>query len=244
MFDPKISDSDELFDIYLRPLRSRNARKIFMLIVQERKSLTTLDLQSKLEINGIHLSKKEINGWLHTLQQAKLAKKGDQRGKPTTITYDDKYSFDLWTITDLGKKIAKIFTINLETVSLDPEINAEKKLREVSKLEPCSREKILKQWEENHLLAAVLRILFESRYELSEKTLRKRISFKASEVKTILSKYSDLNRGDALIVKKPGPTDLLTKILRVFSLSSDEKRVYVLTEEGVKLANALWTREK
>ncbi|WP_455364233.1 hypothetical protein [[Eubacterium] cellulosolvens] len=244
MFDPKISDSDKLFDIYLRPLRSHNARKIFMFLVQEGKSLTTLDLQSKLRIRGIHLSKKEINGWLHSLQQAKLARKGDQRGKPTTISYDDKYSFDLWTITDLGKQIAKIFTINLKTVSFDPEINAEKKLREVSKLEPRSREKILKQWEENHLLATILRMLFESRYELNEITLRKRIGFKASEVKATLSKYSDLNRGDVLIVKKPGPTDLLTKILRVFSLSSDELGVYALTEEGIKLTNALWTYKK
>jgi len=215
-----------------------------MLLVQENKSLTTLDLQSKLEINRIHLSKKEINGWLHSLQGAKLAQKGDQRGKPTTIPYDDKYSFDLWTITDLGKKITKIFTKNLETVSLDPEINAEKILRAVSKLEQFSREKILKQWEENHLLAMILRILFESRYELNEKTLRKRIGFKASEVKTILSKYSDLNRGDVLIDKKLGRTDLLTKILRVFSLSPDKLEVYVLTEEGKKLTNALWTYEK
>jgi len=107
----KILDKDELdrlFDIELRPMRSRNARTIYLLFLENRNidSLTTLDLQPLLEKKQISLEKKEINAWLKTLHKAGLLKKENKRGKPTTIDYDGRYTYDLWRLTPKGLEIA------------------------------------------------------------------------------------------------------------------------------------------
>ncbi len=98
---------DELFDLWLRPLRSRNARRIFEILIRNshKDHITTLDMQTLLVRRGVDLSKREINAWLRSLQEAGLIRKGEDRGKPTVIEYDGKYTFDKWALTDEGMEI-------------------------------------------------------------------------------------------------------------------------------------------
>lgn len=100
---------DRLFERAYKPFRSRNARTLYNIFIVEKEAeyLTTLDIQTHLDGRGIDLSKKEINAWLRSLQEAGLITKELKRGKPTTITYDDKYTFDKWSLTTTGLKVSE-----------------------------------------------------------------------------------------------------------------------------------------
>ena len=95
---------DALFEDRYKPFRSRNARVMYNTFIKQIRNeyLTTLDIQEDLEYLGIDLSKKEINAWLRSLQQAGLIVKDEERGKPTTVSYEDKYTFDKWRLTEDG----------------------------------------------------------------------------------------------------------------------------------------------
>ena len=75
---------DSLFDGLLKPLHSRNARKIFEIFNQyiEYNYITTHDIEIELKKQGLSINKKEINSWLLTLQEAQLVLKLNKRGKP------------------------------------------------------------------------------------------------------------------------------------------------------------------
>ena len=105
--DPKLFD--RLFERAYKPFRSRNARTLFNIFIveKEKEYLTTLDIQTHLDEMGIDLSKKEINAWLRSLQEADLITKEQKRGKPTTLAYDDKYTFDMWSLTETGVNVSE-----------------------------------------------------------------------------------------------------------------------------------------
>lgn len=100
---------DDLFDRAYKPFRSRNARNLFNIFLMEKEAeyLTTLDIQTHLDRKGIGLSKKEINAWLRSLQEADLIAKQLERGKPTTLAYSDKYTFDKWNLTPIGLRVSE-----------------------------------------------------------------------------------------------------------------------------------------
>ncbi len=100
---------DRLFEKAYKPFRSRNARNLFNIFIveKEKEYLTTLDIQTHLDERGTDLSKKEINAWLRSLQQADLITKEQERGKPTTLAYDDKYTFDKWSLTETGLNVSE-----------------------------------------------------------------------------------------------------------------------------------------
>ena len=100
---------DRLFEKAYKPFRSRNARTLFNIFIveKEKEYLTTLDIQTHLDEGGTDLSKKEINAWLRSLQQADLITKEQERGKPTTLAYDDKYTFDKWSLTETGLNVSE-----------------------------------------------------------------------------------------------------------------------------------------
>ena len=236
---------DALFNIYLRPLRSKNARRIFEVLFEEKEvgALTTLDIQAKLEKRGIELSKKEINGWLHSLNAAGLAVKGEDRGKPTTLEYDDKYTFDLWRPTDLGVKIARRLPSILGTKLSFLEADAKKSLEGISKMERKMKTRVLRHLDEFYMLARILQKLLEAGGELNTATLRKRVRLADVELDAFLSSYSNPSRGVILISRKERKPSFKTRLLSVLGLSSDTDSAYTLTEEGRRLAKALWSEE-
>jgi DNA-binding PadR family transcriptional regulator len=111
----KKDQMDHIFDKTLRPFWSKSARTIFKVLLDSDKShMTTLDIQDKIKEFNVKLSKKEINNWLTSLQEANYVSKEEERGKPTTIKYEGRYTFDLWKITKNGQDIAKSVALFLK----------------------------------------------------------------------------------------------------------------------------------
>lgn len=111
---------DQLFEVDLKPLKNTNARLLYKIFLDSKSSkhLTTLDIQDKLKSTDLMLQKKEINAWLSSLQIAGLITKENMRGKPTTIDYHGRYTYDLWGLTEKGRDIAnKIAIISSEKTS-------------------------------------------------------------------------------------------------------------------------------
>ena len=111
---------NQLFEVDLKPLKNANARILYKIFLNSKKTnhLTTLDIQDKLKSTDLMLRKKEINAWLSSLQSAGLITKENMRGKPTTIDYHGRYTYDLWRLTEKGRDIAnKISIISSEKTS-------------------------------------------------------------------------------------------------------------------------------
>jgi DNA-binding HxlR family transcriptional regulator len=112
---------DEAFEKTLRPLMSDSARLIYLTLKESQEpNLTTLDMQNKLKNQGVKLSKKELNNWLSSLQATGLVQKEPERGKPTTIHYSGRYTYDLWGLTEKGRETAQrlsIFTQKTPTLN-------------------------------------------------------------------------------------------------------------------------------
>ncbi|MBC8223134.1 hypothetical protein H8E65_00985 [Candidatus Bathyarchaeota archaeon] len=104
---------DQLFEVDLKPLKNANARILYKIFLNSKKSkhLTTLDIQDLLKSTDLTLHKKEINAWLSSLQVAGLITKEHERGKPTTIDYVGRYTYDLWSLTEKGRDVAKVIEI-------------------------------------------------------------------------------------------------------------------------------------
>ena len=98
------TEADRIFETSLKPLKSRYARAIYWIFLQNigLQYLTTLDIQNALEKFGHSLSKKEINASLKALFTEGILGKDDERGKPTTLNYDGRYTYDKWRITSSG----------------------------------------------------------------------------------------------------------------------------------------------
>ncbi|MCW4049234.1 MAG: hypothetical protein NWE89_05795 [Candidatus Bathyarchaeota archaeon] len=102
---PNKEELEEIFEKTLRPLQSRNARHIFLILRDsEHEYLTTYDMQPILDEQGIKLTKVELNNWLSALQDVGLVRKAEERGKPTTMPYTKRYTFDLWKLTQKGRE--------------------------------------------------------------------------------------------------------------------------------------------
>lgn len=239
------TEFDALFEIYLRPLKSGNVRKIFKIFVEVGAvgALTTLDIQARLIEQGIKLSKKEINGWLHSLNDAGLVEKGRERGKPTTMEYDDKYTFDLWRLTDLGEEISEGIPLIRGEKSSFFMAKPEKTLRQISKMDGEERELTLRRLEELYMFKRVLRELFRTRGELDGFNLMRRLKPTQIELKRLLSRYLNQSRGENLIYLRPRHKGFIMRLLNTLGLTSGKDIIYALTEDGERLARDLWSAE-
>ncbi len=236
---------DVLFDTYLRPLKSWNARRIFQVLAEEEATgvLTTLDIQARLDEKVINLSKKEINGWLHSLNDSGLAEKGEKRGKPTTIEYDDKYTFDLWRLTDLGEKISRGIPRILRDRPSLLEQNTEKYLETISKMDGEKRTQTLQRLEELNMLARILKKLRVEGCEVEAIDIMMSLRPTQIELKRILSKYVNPRLEVKLFSLRSRQKGFITRVLKILGLSSENNSEYALTEDGERLANALWPGE-
>ena len=102
---PNRNELEDIFEKTLRPLQSRNARHIFLILRDtDQEYLTTYDMQPMLIEQGNDLSKVELNNWLTALQDVGLVRKAPVRGKPTTVPYTRRYTYDLWKLTQKGRE--------------------------------------------------------------------------------------------------------------------------------------------
>jgi hypothetical protein len=213
---------------------------IFKVLVEKRDVglLTTLDIQAELEVRGIDLSKKEINAWLHNLQSAGLVSRGDERGKPTIVDYDDKYTFDMWRLTDLGFRIAVGLS---KLMKKDPFVfggDVVNKLEEIA----CTNSVVgvwsLMRLEELYLIMKTLLVLLESGGELQRSSLINRLLPKEDKLDMLLSRLTESREDQALLHRSLPQKSLKERLIGFFGLFKSE-RVYSLTERGRKLSEDL-----
>ena len=99
---------DELFGGPLKPMNSGNARLVYKMFFDAKdQGLTTLDLQHLLQDHQRKYSKKDLHNWLNDLMDAGLITKESQRGKPTIIDYNGRYTYDIWSLTPQGYQIGR-----------------------------------------------------------------------------------------------------------------------------------------
>jgi len=230
------SKLDELFDKFLRPLRSKNARGIFLIFLERRDApyLTTLDLQNRLHQDGVELTKVELNNWLKSLNDAEIITKGERRGKPTTIDYDDRYTFDMWSLTSKGLQIAtdlnRLMTGSLTISKEDESVPA---IREIGVYEETSMTDL--EIEVSNLQTFMLSILHGEVGPITKASIKKGFTPPDDLIEEALSNL--IFQG---VVQEEEPSDfegLLTKILRVIGLTPERDVVYRLTEKGRKMAS-------
>jgi len=239
------TEFDALFDVYLRPLKSGNARRIFRILSEEKAAgaITTLDIQAKLKKRGVKLGKKEINGWLHSLDDAGLAEKGDERGKPTTIEYDDKYTFDLWSLTGLGEEIARGIPRVLGTNSSLFKASPERSIHEISKMDHVERALALRRLGEISMLASILQELSRAGGELDGAELMRRLRPNQNALDRALSSLSNSSPGEKLVIRRRRREGFKVRLLSLIGIRLRETWTYGLTEDGARLAEALWPGE-
>ncbi len=230
---------DELFEIQLRPLKSKNARSLYRIFIdfEDVEYLTTLDLQIKLDELNINLSKKEINGWLRSLQDAGLIAKENERGKPTTIVYDDKYTFDMWRLTPKGKEIAGGINHLLRGKTLihpSAILNLEGIITE----DKDSVKVILGLVEETYAQFAILRCLKKAGGSMFKNEMKEGLVPSDDIFERMTSR--NLNKGLITEIRGYKKTGILFGFLRLLGLSYQQGVSIRLTEEGQELAEKLW----
>jgi len=230
---------EELFEVSLRPLKSKNARAIFNIFVSKREvnSLTSLDLQSNLVALEIDLSKKEINNWLHSLKEAGLIEKEEKRGKPTTMTYDDKYTFDLWSLTLKGMEISEGIEDMLKRKERHTSIMPIERIKDVAKQDPEATKKILSTIEKTYFQLAFLRNLWRVGGATSLKELEENMTPRGKNLERAIS--SCIDQGLVEKVDTPRRSGLLPLFLRIIGFSMDVSASYRLTKEGRIIAERL-----
>jgi len=220
---------DQLFDFDLRPMRSKNARLIFKLFFDaDKQEITTLDMQEFLKKYDNPLSKKELNNWLKVLQEAKLIEKAEIRGKPTTITYSGKYSFDLYRLTDRGREIFHKISIFLNKY---PILNEQKTLEKP--LNTTQESQIIEDFEEIKVEFLRMAILKELKNEMSSDILSKRTGIRHENlVEYIQEKVrSEIT---PLYQIQETPIGAGRKILSLIGFKADKTYTVSLSSEGKK----------
>ena len=89
-------------------MNSDNARLVYKLFFDAKdQGLTTLDIQHLLKDYNRKYSKKDLHNWLNDLMDAELITKESERGKPTTVAYNGRYTYDIWRLTPQGYQIGR-----------------------------------------------------------------------------------------------------------------------------------------
>ena len=224
---------DQLFERAYKPFRSRNARTLFNIFIveKEKEHLTTLDIQTHLDEIGIDLSKKEINAWLRSLQEADLITKEQERGKPTTLVYDDKYTFDKWSLSEKGLNVSEDLR---ELIS--GTIGGEQYNNNISVDDRAVTDAAAPSQDDGSLQASYLQSLLLSELRRSSgimqrNELLKKLIPEDAELDYALSALIEQGLID---VKKRKGGGFLTRVLVTLGLKPGDREVH-LTEKGHRL---------
>ena len=224
---------ETLFDGTLKPLHSRNARKIFEVFYQFQRYnyITTYDLEIELKKEGLQINKKEINGWLISLQEAQLIIKLDERGKPVVSSYKDRYTFDLWRLSETGLIVGQRLPIFMEKKDMT--------LPSLTELTPSK----IHELEDLYFMAKLLITLYSRGGSLSYSDLRKELSI--DREKLAIYSWPDASYSEKplfeVIVKPPS---LRAKVFKVFGWVLEQDLSFKLTEEGLKIAFDIESKDR
>ena len=224
---------ESLFDGTLKPLHSRNARKIFEVFYQFQRYnyITTYDLEIELKKNDLQINKKEINGWLISLQEAQLILKLNERGKPVVSSYKDRYTFDLWRLSETGLIVGQRLPIFMEKKDMT--------LPSLTELTPSK----IHELEDLYFMAKLLITLYSQGGSLSYTNLRKELSI--DREKLAIYSWPDASYSEKplfeVIVKPPS---LRAKVFKVFGWVLEQDLSFKLTEEGLKIAFDIESKDR
>lgn len=223
---------DALFEGLLKPLHSKYARQIFEVFYQNKEfqHLTTYDIEKELDEEGVSINKKEINGWLVSLQDAGLIIKMEGRGKPVRYAYDDKYTFDLWRLTDTGLNVGQ----RLPNLMVDDATH----LPHLSELTP----QLIHEIEDLYFTSKILVILYEHNGIMNYSELRKQLAL--DREKLAVYTWPDASHSEKLLFEvKVKPPTLRTKVFKLFGWMVEQDLSFTLTEEGRQVAKRIVSRE-
>lgn len=232
-------DLNKLFDIYLRPLKSKNARTIYRIFLEEKEKgeLTTLDLQARLGQDGISLSKKEINAWLRSLQEAHLISKGEERGKPTTLEYRGRYTFDLWSLTQKGLEMADAIESILVNNGGPTSYELDDFAAIIDEVDVLQAQNILDKIEENYVLMVLIKTLYKAGHPLNYDELERKIT----PVQTTLNEVILSKSGQKFleVTTDQASQNIIDKIFSFLGIHRKGKNFVFLTSEGKRFAGIL-----
>ena len=219
---------DRLFEVDLKPLRNTNARILYIMFLDSTKSkyLTTLDIQDKLRGTDLTLQKKEINAWLSSLQSSGLITKEHERGKPTTIDYTGRYTYDLWRLTKKGRATAiKLEIISLEKTSLfTPETIEESADFEIEASSQARSSPYADQ-----AMITLLRTILDMRGVLTIDEIKVKM---APSEESLLEMMTRGNLDGILTVETLGSTSITERIFGYLGIPKKRKYRLDLTEKG------------
>ena len=223
---------DQLFEVDLKPLKNTNARMLYKIFLDSKKSkhLTTLDIQDKLKSTDLMLQKKEINAWLSSLQSAGLITKESMRGKPTTIEYHGRYTYDLWRLTEKGQDIAnKIAIISSEKTSLKglDNIDTDADFEQTGTKNYADSHR-----KTDHNLMTLLRAILHTKDVITLEELREQMSPSAESLLEMISRG---NLDGVLTVEIEESTSITEKIFGFLGIPKRRKYRLNLTEEGRRI---------
>jgi hypothetical protein len=227
--DERKPELDILFDGLLRPLHSKNARRIFDVFYDNRhhEHLTTHDLENSLEERGFSISKKEINAWLVSLQETGLIQKLEGRGKPVVFEYSDRYTFDLWQLSEAGLNLRQRLRYLVEV----------KEASTLPKLGELSPEKI-SDIEDLYFTSKILLLLYDGGGSLSYTELRKRLALDRERL--AVYSWPDTSHSDKPLFEiRVKPPTLQTRIFKLFGWVIENDLTFTLTETGRVMAEAI-----
>ena len=223
---------DQLFEVDLKPLKNANARILYKIFLDSKKSkhLTTLDIQDKLKSTDLMLQKKEINAWLSSLQTAGLITKESMRGKPTTIDYHGRYTYDLWRLTEKGRDMAeKLEIISSEKTSLKGldivDSDADFEQIGAKRFADSNRRPDL-------YTMALLRAILHTNDVITLEGLREQMSPSAESLLAMISRG---NLDGVLTVGTEESTSIKEKIFGFLGIPKKRKYRLNLTDEGRKI---------
>lgn len=228
------ADLDVLFEGLLKPLHSKNARRIFSVFYKNRgfEHLTTHDLERMLDEEGLSISKKEINAWLVSLQDAGLIVKMDERGKPVVLAYEDRYTFDLWRLSETGLNVGQKLPI----------LMAKEEPRDIPHLAELTPKKI-HEIEDIYYTSKILLLLHEHGGSLSYSELRKQLAI--DREKLAIYSWPDASHSEKPLfeIKIKSPT-LRTKVFKLFGWVQEQDLTFTLTDTGREMAMTILSKEK
>ena len=223
---------DQLLEVDLKPLKNANARILYKIFLDSKKSkhLTTLDMQDKLKSTDLTLHKKEINAWLSGLQSAGLVTKEYERGKPTTLAYEGQYTYDLWSLTEKGRDVArKIEILSSEKTSLIPPENIvnEADFEETEIISGAGSDEFTDQMTVN-----LLRAVIGSEGTV---TLNELIDRMSPSPEALMELMSQGTLNGLLKVKAVGPTSFREKIFGYLGIHKRRKYLLEVTDKGQQM---------
>jgi hypothetical protein len=224
---------DKLFEGVLKPFHSKNARMIFEVFCQNKEYtyITTYDIELKLKKKGTSITKKEINSWLVSLSEASLISKTAERGRPMMSNYDDRYTFDLWHLTDTGLLVAERLPI----------LMAKKELFKILHLSDFTLS-LLNELEDLYLASKILFTLYDRGGSLSYVELGKHLAIDREKLAVFF-------RPDASHSEKPlfnitvKPPNFKANVFKLFGWVQEQNLILNLTDEGYRRANEIILKE-